>query len=50
MQVNPLFVLLSPTLLIASAIKIEERGEAFWPTANFLRFRHADSTPKGQPV
>src|SRR5437016_3061069 len=43
-------LLFAPALLLASSIKIEERGEAFWPTANFLRFLQTDSTPKGRPV
>src|SRR4051812_5299713 len=44
-----LLILLMPALSLA-AIKIEQRDQAFWPTANFLRFRHTDSTPKGRPV
>ena len=42
--------LLTPALLLASSVKIEQRDEALWPTANFLRFRQPDSTPKGPPV
>src|SRR5882724_3609601 len=45
-----LLSLLIPALALASSVKIEQRGEASWPTANFLRFRQADSSPKGRPV
>src|SRR5436190_23920343 len=45
-----LLLLLTPALLLASSVKIEQRDEALWPTANFLRFRQPDSTPKGRPV
>src|SRR5262245_10135174 len=50
MKVKILFLLAAPMPLMAASVRIEERGEALWPTANFLRFRHADSTPKGRPV
>ena len=50
MQAIRLLLLLTPALLLASSVKIEQRDEALWPTANFLRFRQPDSTPKGHPV
>src|SRR6266699_25038 len=50
MQAIRLLLLLAPALLLASSVKIEQRDEALWPTANFLRFRQPDSTPKGRPV
>src|SRR6266567_3875782 len=50
MQVIRLLLLLTPALLLASSVKIEQRDEGLWPTANFLRFRQPDSTPKGRPV
>src|SRR6266478_9100319 len=50
MQAVKLMSLLTPALLLASSVKIEQRDVALWPTANFLRFRHPDSTPKGRPV
>src|SRR2546430_14903738 len=50
MQAIRLLLLLTPALLLASSVKIEQRDEALWPTANFLRFRQPDSTPKGRPV
>src|SRR5258706_3206868 len=50
MQANLLLLLLIPALLPTSSVKIEQRDVALWPTANFLRFRHPDSTPKGRPV
>src|SRR6266478_6638198 len=50
MQAIRLLLLLTPALLLASSVKIEQRDEALWPTANFLRFRQLGSTPKGRPV
>src|SRR5260370_25864885 len=43
-------LLLAPALLVAASVKIEQRDVAFWPTGNTLRFRQADTTPKGRPV
>src|SRR3989442_15724785 len=50
MLCTKLLSLLIPALSLASSVKIEQRDVAFWPTANFLRFRQPDSTPKGRPV
>src|SRR5438067_8723732 len=50
MLCTKLFSLLIPALSLSPSVKIEQRDVAFWPTANFLRFRLPDSTPKGRPV
>src|SRR5437868_5237580 len=50
MPITKLLSLLIPALLLGSSVKLEQRDVALWPTANFLRFRHVDSTPKGHPV
>src|SRR5689334_22133018 len=49
-QVEAVLLLIAPALLLGSSVKIEHRGQARWPTANFLRFLQTDSTSKGRPV
>src|SRR5438093_805054 len=50
MQAKTVLLLIAPAFSLGSSVKIEHRREALWPTANFLRFLQADSTPKGCPV